>query len=78
MATATVADAREAVNETTPEPEPANDVDLSDLEEKKPTVAGEDFAKDNKVNMWDSIRSEEGEEDLDVPPSLRAKLRGKK
>ncbi len=47
--------------------------------EKKPTVAQEDFvAKDSKTNMWDSIRSEEGEEDLDVPPTLRAKLRRKK
>ncbi|MBQ3325975.1 cell division protein FtsZ [Candidatus Saccharibacteria bacterium] len=77
IANATVADAKEAISEATPE-EPINKVDLSDLEEKKPTVAQEDFAKDSKVNMWDSIRSDEGEEDLDVPPSLRAKLRGKK
>ena len=49
-------------------------------EEKKPTMAQEDFVakEDNKKNMWDSIRSEEVEEDLDVPPTLRAKLRRKK
>ncbi|MBR2864394.1 cell division protein FtsZ [Candidatus Saccharibacteria bacterium] len=79
VATATVGDAKAAADTATATPapaEPENHVDLSDLEEKKPTVAQEDFAKDNKVNMWDSIRSED--EDLDVPPSLRAKLRGKK
>ena len=46
--------------------------------DKEPTVAGEDFARENKHNMWDSIRTEESEEDLDVPPSLRAKFRRKK
>ncbi|MBR0415956.1 cell division protein FtsZ [Candidatus Saccharibacteria bacterium] len=47
--------------------------------EKKPTVAQEDFVgKENKANMWDSIRSDDAEEDLDVPPTLRAKLRRKK
>ncbi len=53
---------------------------IVDLEEdkKEPTVDGEDFARENKHNMWDSIRAEESEEDLDVPPSLRAKFRRKK
>ena len=51
---------------------------VEDNSTKEPTVAGEDFAKDNKRNMWDSIRTEESEEDLDVPPSLRAKFRRKK
>ncbi|MBQ3271143.1 cell division protein FtsZ [Candidatus Saccharibacteria bacterium] len=47
--------------------------------EKKPTVAQEDFVgKESKANMWDSIRSDDAEEDLDVPPTLRAKLRRKK
>ncbi len=82
LAEKTVADIKDAVvanpTEKKLEDKKENQVDLSDLEEKKPMVAQEDFAKDNKVNMWDSIRSEEGEEDLDVPPSLRAKLRGKK
>ena len=41
-------------------------------EENKPSseAAAEDFATDNKVNMWDSIKTEP-EEDLDIPPSLR-------
>ena len=51
---------------------------VEDTSSKEPTVAGEDFAKDNRRNMWDSIRTEESEEDLDVPPSLRAKFRRKK
>lgn len=41
-------------------------------EETKQTSeeAAEDFAAENKVNMWDSIKTEP-EEDLDIPPSLR-------
>lgn len=52
--------------------------EVEDTSGKEPTVAGEDFAKESKNNMWDSIRTEESEEDLDVPPSLRAKFRRKK
>ena len=51
---------------------------VTESEEKQPTVAQEDFTTESKANMWDSIRTEESEEDLDVPPSLRAKLRRKK
>lgn len=36
-----------------------------------------DFTAENRTNMWDSIRTE-NEDDLDVPPSLRERLRGKK
>lgn len=39
-------------------------------------TAGDDFTAGNRANMWDSIRSE-SEDDLDVPPSLRERLRGK-
>lgn len=41
----------------------------------EPTSA--DFTAENRTNMWDSIRTE-NEDDLDVPPSLRERLRGKK
>ena len=52
---------------------------VEEINNDKPTVAQEDFvAKEGKANMWDSIRSEDAEEDLDVPPTLRAKLRRKK
>ena len=46
--------------------------------ESKPTVAQEDFVAKEKTSMWDSIRNEEAEEDLDVPPTLREKLRKRK
>ena len=68
----------EAVHEENVVSEGGATVDLDEVGDKEPTVAGEDFAKDNKTNMWDSIRTEESEEDLDVPPSLRAKFRRKK
>ncbi len=40
--------------------------------------AAETFTSENKSNMWDSIRTVDEEDDLDVPPSLRAKQRKKK
>lgn len=36
-----------------------------------------EFTAGNRGNMWDSIRSNETEDDLDVPPTLRDRLRGK-
>lgn len=64
--------------EPTEEPEPVKDT--------KPTAEAKDFAVENKSNMWDSIKSEPEpepaapapEDDMDVPPSLRERLRGKK
>lgn len=35
-----------------------------------------DFAAEPRANMWDSIRTE-SEDDLDVPPSLRERLKGR-
>ena len=60
----------------------SEDIAVGEVEDedadKKPTVAQEDFvAKESKASMWDSIRNEDQEEDLDVPPTLRAKLRRK-
>lgn len=40
--------------------------------------AATEFTAENRHNMWDNIGQPTEEEDLDVPPSLRAKLRGKK
>lgn len=41
--------------------------------------AAKSFDEENKTSLWDSIKSTPEEEaDLDVPPSLRGKLRGKK
>jgi cell division protein FtsZ len=55
-------------------------------EDKKPeSLEAKNFAVENKSNMWDSIKSEPAHEeptasddDMDVPPSLRERLRGKK
>ena len=34
-----------------------------------------DLTEESKENMWDTIKPVEAEEDLDIPPSLRAKMR---
>ncbi len=47
-------------------------------EELKPTTDSDDFAAENKANMWDSIKTNDDDDDLDIPPSLRGKLKGKK
>ena len=77
-AAAMASEKSDATSATVVENDEGAAVNLEDVGEKEPTVAGEDFAKENKTNMWDSIRTEESEEDLDVPPSLRAKFRRKK
>ena len=41
-------------------------------------ATAEEFAAAPKENIWDRIGKQDDEEDLEVPPSLRAKLRGKK
>ena len=66
-------------NEPLPEETP-------EVEEPKPSASeAKDFAVENKSNMWDSIKNEpvreepvESDDDMDVPPSLRERLRGKK
>ena len=51
----------------------------------RPASEAKDFATENKSNMWDSIKSEPtpeptpaDDDEMDVPPSLRDRLRGKK
>ena len=34
-----------------------------------------DFTANNKNNIWDSIEKPQPEEDLDIPPSLRSRLK---
>ena len=41
-------------------------------------TTAQEFAAAPKENIWDRIGKQDDEEDLEVPPSLRAKLRGKK
>jgi len=56
----------------------------SSTEDTKPTAEAKDFALESKSNMWDSIKNEPepepvaDDDDMDIPPSLRERLRGKK
>lgn len=59
------------------EPDVTSDQPVNDVPQA-PTVDSADFAAENNVNIWDSIKTTKEEDDLDVPPSLRNKLRGKK
>ena len=55
-----------------------------EFKDEKPEAEAKDFALDNKSNMWDSIKNEPepepvaDDDEMDVPPSLRERLRGKK
>lgn len=66
------------------EPEPVSEPVTSSFHEEKPASEPKDFALENKSNMWDSIKSEPepepvaNDDDMDVPPSLRERLKGKK
>ena len=46
-------------------------------EENIPQVSSDEFTAEAKTNMWDSLKNNDGEDDLDVPPSLRNRLRRK-
>lgn len=68
--------------------EAANEKPAVSMENEKPEAEEKDFALDNKSNMWDSIKEEPkaepeaestpDDDEMDVPPSLRDKLFGKK
>ena len=64
------------------EPEEVETVRTESVVEEKAEAPEEnkDFATDNKTSVWDSIKpgSHDDDDDLDVPPSLRAKLRARK
>ena len=56
------------------------------FEDEKPASEPKDFALENKSNMWDSIKSEstpeepahDNDDEMDIPPSLRERLKKKK
>ena len=57
----------------------------SSFDDEKPATEAKDFASENKSNMWDSIKNEPepepepaNDDELDVPPSLRERLKGKR
>ncbi len=66
--------------------EPATDEKPTNVGNERPATEAKDFAVENKSNMWDSIKSEpepeptttSDDDEMDVPPSLRERLRGKK
>ncbi len=68
-----------------PEPEPIAET-TSSFKDEKPAAEAKDFALENKSNMWDSIKQEPepeqpaitNDDELDVPPSLRERLKNKK
>lgn len=63
-----------AENVTEPVQEPAQDV----VNNTPAIDVAKEFTSANKSNMWDSINRPMEDDDVDVPPSLRTKLRGKK
>ncbi|MBR3236439.1 cell division protein FtsZ [Candidatus Saccharibacteria bacterium] len=67
------------------QPEPVPEETEEKAKDEKPSPEAKDFATENRSNMWDSIKNEpapepapEEDDDLDIPPSLRERLRGKK
>ena len=66
------------------EPEPIPEPESASFKNEKPTTEAKDFALENKTNMWDSIKHEPepeptpDDDDMDIPPSLRDRLKGKK
>ena len=68
-----------------PEPAAVEEPTTSSFKDEKPSAEAKDFATETKSNMWDSIKNEPEPEPtpadddaLDVPPSLRERLKGKK
>ena len=65
-------------------PTPQEEEAKSEPEEEHPTSEARDFATENKSNMWDSIKNEPepeqeaNDDDMDIPPSLRERLKAKK
>jgi len=47
------------------------------MEDSRLDTGATDFTANNRANMWDAIRTDEPEDDLDVPPTLRDRMRGK-
>ena len=67
------------------EPEEVEEEPTSSFKTEKPATEAKDIAKESKSNMWDSIKNEpepepkpEDDDELDVPPSLRERLKGKR
>ena len=62
--------------------EPVHEIVRDTVRTQEPVVqpndnGAADFTTNPRTNMWDSIHSSEEEDDLDVPPTLRDRLRNK-
>lgn len=63
---------------------PREEEERVETSEERPEPEVKDFATENKSNMWDSIKNEPepepaaSEDDMDIPPSLRERLKAKK
>lgn len=58
------------------ESEPVREEPVTKVESSKRDGGATEFTGSDRSNMWDSIRTDQ-EDDLDVPPTLRERLRGK-
>ena len=65
--------------------EPAYEPESTNFENEKPETEAKDFASENKSNIWDKIKDEpapeptvEEDDEMDIPPSLRERLKRKK
>ena len=55
--------------------EAAAEPEINDIDDNTPSEAtASNFTSPQKANMWDSIKNND-DEDLDIPPSLRAKMK---
>ena len=66
------------------EPSASEPNSVADIKNEMPSTEAKDFALENKSNMWDSIKSEPepepiaNDDDMDIPPSLRNRLKNKR
>ena len=66
------------------EPSAPESNSVADIKNEMPSTEAKDFALENKSNMWDSIKSEPepepiaNDDDMDIPPSLRNRLKNKR
>ena len=63
--------------------QPVDETPAESMENEKPAADPKEFAEENKGNVWDSIKEEpepepEEDDEMDVPPSLRERLRNRK
>jgi len=71
-------EATPATEEAYAAPEIAPEENRYDLNSDTARDAADEFTSGSQGNIWENINKSTDEDDLDIPPSLRARLRGKK